>query len=98
MKIFSINALDWIWLLLLLATGFTFWLGESGTTSQHGSLAAMLMFAIVIIKGWLVADHFMELRHAPGFWRWGVLGWLLFVCLLILLAYWLATVLGAPRH
>lgn len=82
---------EWVWLLLMLATCITFWLGESGTTLSHGTLAVQIMFALVFVKGWLVADHFMGLRHAPAHWRWSVIGWLLFVCLLILLAYWLGT-------
>lgn len=91
MRTTSPTAAEWIWLLLILATGITFWLGERDAVTSYGTLVVQAMFMLVLFKGWLVADYFMELRHAPSHWRYAVLGWLLFVCLLILLAYWLGT-------
>jgi cytochrome c oxidase subunit IV len=36
-----------------------------------------------LVKGWVVIDRFMGLRHVVALWRWIVLGWLLVVLGLI---------------
>lgn len=78
-----------VWIGLLLATGATYWLGESGMSGQAGIQAVFIMLGLAFLKGfWIVAD-FMELWHAPRKWLYAVLGWLLFVLGMIVLAYWL---------
>lgn len=68
--------LDLVGITLLLATALTWWLGESGAL-LHGSWPAIaLVLGIAWVKGSLIALDFMELRHAPWFWRYVVLGWL----------------------
>lgn len=48
---------------------------------------AVLPAAIVVLAGlakaWIIVDRFMELRHAPRFWRFLVLGWPLMMALAI---------------
>jgi len=51
--------LDVIWIILLLGTGLTWWLGES---DQAGSHAMLAMLTIAGIKGVLVIREFMALR------------------------------------
>jgi anaerobic C4-dicarboxylate transporter len=80
-----------VWLVLLLATAITYWLGESGTTRQAGSQAVLIMFGLAWLKGYLVIAEFMELRQAPLKWQAALLGWLSFVLGMILLAYWIGT-------
>lgn len=60
-----------------------FWLGLvllSAATVALGSLGASLtlaggMLAVALGKAWLITDGFMELRHAPLFWRVLLFGW-----------------------
>lgn len=81
---FSIDSPLIIWLMLVLGTGLTFIAGESG---HSGDLLVVAVLALALLKGSLVAQHFMELRHAPAIWRRGVLGWLWLVVLGIVWAY-----------
>lgn len=83
---FSVNR---IWLLLLAATGVTFWLGESGLSGSAGMTAVLVMFGLAFVKALLVMLDFMELRHAPALWRRLLVGWLVLVTTGILLAYWI---------
>ena len=78
-----------IWLLLLAATGVTFWLGESGLSGTAGMSPVLTMFALAFVKALLVMLDFMELRHAPALWRWLLVGWLVLVTSGIVLAYWI---------
>jgi hypothetical protein len=83
---FSTNTL---WMLLLIATGVTYWLGESGELG-HASMVPMLMiFGFAFFKGLGVILDFMDLRHAPALWRNLLVGWLIFVIGMVLLAYWI---------
>lgn len=77
------------WIILLVATAITYWLGESGTAGSAGSTAVFAMLGLALIKGRLVIYDFMELRHAPLMWKILLLGWLGFVLGMIVLAYWM---------
>lgn len=83
------SAANRAWLILVIATGVTYELAESGLTQRDGSTAVMLMMGMALLKGVCVVQDFMELRHAPSKWRWSVLGWLFFVLGMIVLAYWI---------
>ena len=78
------NPIHRAWLVLLMATGITWYLGEVGAAGT-GAIVAMLLIAF--IKGRLVILDFMELRGAPRLWRFLLEGWMLLVSALILLAY-----------
>lgn len=84
---FLLNPANRAWLVLVVATGATWWLGEVGAA---GTGAILAMLAIVIIKGRLVILDFMELRDAPLMWRLLLEGWISLVGALILLAYWIS--------
>lgn len=84
MSAFFLNSANRTWLVLLIATGITWWLGDVGAT---GTGAILAMLAIAFIKGRLVILDFMELRGAPLMWRILFEGWLIVVSGLILLAY-----------
>lgn len=79
-----------LWLLLLVVTGVTYGLGESGQMGHASMLPVLGIFGIAFAKGWVIINDFMELRHAPKLWRNLLLGWLLVVIGMILLAYWLS--------
>ncbi|HXE40147.1 MAG TPA: cytochrome C oxidase subunit IV family protein [Azonexus sp.] len=75
------------WLVLVLATAITWYLGEVGAA---GTSAIVAMLVIAFVKGRLVILDFMELREAPLMWRLLLEGWLIVVSSLILLAYWMS--------
>lgn len=75
------------WLVLMIATAITWYLGEVGAA---GTTAIAAMLAIAFVKGRLVILDFMELREAPLLWRALLEGWLILVSTLILLAYWIS--------
>lgn len=83
---FSTNTL---WLLLLTATGVTYWLGESGQFGHASMAPVFIIFGCSLFKGVGVIIDYMALRHAPPLWRNLLLGWLVFVISMILLAYWI---------
>jgi len=83
---FSINTL---WLLLLSATGLTYWLGESGQLGHARMGPVLIIFGVSLIKGLVVINDFMELRRAPKLWLNLLAGWLGFIISMILLAYWI---------
>ena len=83
------TTLNRIWLFLLLATGITYWLGESGQLAGAGMLPVLVIFVLAFVKGlWIIYD-FMDLRHAPALWTRLLVGWLGFVTSMIVLAYWI---------
>ena len=81
------NPINRAWLVLMIATAITWYLGEVGAAGT-GAIVGMLLIAFV--KGRLVILDFMELRNAPRMWRLLLEGWMLLVGSLILLAYWLS--------
>jgi hypothetical protein len=87
MSAFFRNPANRDWLVLLVATAATWWLGEVGAAGT-GAIFAMLV--IVFVKGRLVVLDFMGLRRAPPVWRLLLEGWLVVVGCLILVAYWIS--------
>ena len=81
------NSAHRAWLVLIIATGMTWYLGEVGAAGTV-AIVALLLFAFV--KGRLVILDIMELREAPRLWRILLEGWLIVVSSLILLAYWIS--------
>lgn len=81
------NSVNRAWVVLMIATAITWYLGEVGAAGT-GAIVGMLLIAF--IKGRLVILDFMELREAPKLWRFLLEGWMLLVGSLILLAYWLS--------
>ena len=75
------------WLILMIATGITWYLGE---VRAARTLALVAMLLIAFVKGRLVILVFMELRDAPRLWRVLLEGWLILVSSLILPAYWIS--------
>lgn len=87
----KLHRIDFIALLLALATGATWWLGEGGHLDiQRGVVLTVL--ALSVFKGGLIALDYMELWHAPALWRRVVLVWLAVVIGVIAL-----TTLWLPR-
>lgn len=76
------------WLILLALTALSFGMTE---TSWSGNAILVPVLLATLIKGNVVIDRFMALRHAGAFWRWLVLGWLLVVLGLIAYAFHIST-------
>jgi hypothetical protein len=65
-----------IWLILILASFLTWWLGTNDSRSQ---LSDRVMIAAVVViallKAYLVGMEFMEVRGAPAVLRGLLTGW-----------------------
>ncbi len=68
------------WMTLAVLSTGTVALGQIAATG----LVSIAILVVAVTKAWLIADGFMELRHAPRLWRRLVLSW----------ATLLATVIG----
>ncbi|MVU80721.1 hypothetical protein GPX89_26145 [Nocardia sp. ET3-3] len=68
------SALIPVWLVLVVATGISWYLGV-----DHGSgspvTASTVILVVAFAKVTLIGLYFMELRHAPALLRWIFLGW-----------------------
>lgn len=69
----TLKASTWRWAILLLLTGLTFQIVHIGLSGPAFVIPVLL---IVLIKGRIVIDRFMELQGVAGPFRWIVLGWL----------------------
>lgn len=76
-----------VWLLLVALTLVTYAMGETG---MAGSGAMLGLLLIALVKGQMVANYFMGLRHVALGWRAVMLAYFLIVGGLIALAYRLA--------
>jgi hypothetical protein len=83
----GVRTASWIYLLLLLLTGMTFAVGESGV---EGLAVSLLVLLLALVKGHLLGDHFMGLANIRGVWRWVVVIWLSLPAMLIGTAFVLA--------
>lgn len=72
--------------ILLTLTGVAAFLAESGIAWPFR--LGIVALAMAWIKGFLVAEHFMELRHAPLYLRLFVQLWLALACGGLMLAFW----------
>ncbi|MCM2461170.1 cytochrome C oxidase subunit IV family protein [Pseudomonas sp. LARHCG127] len=59
------------WMALTVLSSGTVALGQVATSG----LVSIAILAVAVTKAWLIADGFMELRHAPRLWRRLVLSW-----------------------
>jgi len=80
------------WLLLMLATCLSWWLGQdhglsAAQTSDYRLISSGLMF-IAFIKVRIVIRYFMEVRQAPLALKLVCDGWVVLVCGAILYLYW----------
>lgn len=55
-----------VWLVLIALTVVSYEIGETG---QAGTVAMLVLLGIALVKGQLVANYFMGLRHVALLWR-----------------------------
>ncbi|WP_214510189.1 cytochrome C oxidase subunit IV family protein [Pseudomonas brassicacearum] len=70
------------WMTLAVLSTGTVALGQIATTG----LVSIAILVVAVTKAWLIADGFMELRHAPRLWRRLVLSWAALLAIAISLA------------
>ena len=75
------NATTVAWLILMVATGVGWWLGQ---TPKGMALATTGVIIVAFIKVWIVGFQFMELRHAPRWLRHGFDAWIIAVSVALL--------------
>lgn len=59
------------WMALAVLSGGTVALGQFAGSG----VVSVALLSVAVTKAWLIADGFMELRHAPRLWRWLVFSW-----------------------
>lgn len=79
-----IRPCTFIWLALIILTGVTYAIGETGWS---GTAVMLTVLGTAVVKVEMVASYFMGLRRTRWLWRGIVLGWLLLVSALITIAY-----------
>lgn len=72
------------WFILLALTCLSFGLAESGIS---GKATVFIVLMATWMKGTIVIDRFMALRHVAGPWRFIVLGWLFLVLGIIFISF-----------
>jgi hypothetical protein len=81
-----------LWLVLLLATVLSWWLGSDTPVRSPaaGMLSAISILAVAIIKCRLVIRNYMDVRLAPPWLQRACDGWLLLNFGLVSFYYWSA--------
>jgi hypothetical protein len=67
------------WMTLAVLSTGTVALGQAAASG----LVSISILAVAVTKAWLIADGFMELRHAPRLWRRLVLSWAMVLAIAI---------------
>ncbi|TCV65191.1 cytochrome C oxidase subunit IV family protein [Pseudomonas fluorescens] len=67
------------WMILAVLSTGTVALGQVAASG----LVSIAILAVAVTKAWLIADGFMELRHAPRLWRRLILSWAALLAVLI---------------
>ena len=57
----QLKLIDYLWLLLIGLTLFSAYMAERSTP---GLLSIVIMAVVLAIKGRIIVDHFMELKHS----------------------------------
>ncbi|WP_440875832.1 cytochrome C oxidase subunit IV family protein [Thalassotalea sp. PLHSN55] len=75
-------SLSWLWLMVLTVASVL-----AGSLFDQQGLFLTVVFFIVFLKGQQITDIFMELNHAPRFWRLLLLAYVLVLPLILLFIY-----------
>ncbi|MFE9687484.1 cytochrome C oxidase subunit IV family protein [Streptomyces sp. NPDC006285] len=73
------------WLVLIIATGTSWWLGHDGGAHGYGRLMTLIM-VIAFTKAWMVGNYFMQLRETPRLLRWTFSAGCVAVCVAVVSA------------
>lgn len=88
------NPLTLIWLLLVMTTLVSWWLGAGGFVPMQADKAGSADFSVTLcimliaaLKVRFVFWHFMEVRHGTSWLRWVCDSWLVFLVVGVLALY-----------
>lgn len=87
MRALLFNRLSFFWALLIAATMLSAVLGH-GIGIENAKLASTAVIVVAFIKARYVILEFMELRHAPLFFRAFAEVWAVLICTLLCVMYW----------
>lgn len=77
------------WAALMIATGLSWWFGQTAQGTADYSQAAMAGVIITaFIKVWIIGYQFMELKSAPWWLRLVFNAWTILACLILLMISW----------
>ncbi len=77
-----------IWLLLVSATGISWWMGGDHSNILEAGQMASLVLIIALVKVRFVLRHFMEVNAAGDYLKWITDGWVVLVGATLLFLYW----------
>ncbi|MFC3150376.1 cytochrome C oxidase subunit IV family protein [Litoribrevibacter euphylliae] len=86
-KVSQVKKVTYVWLFLMVATLIAAAIGSAGHSGVVGALVAL---GLLIAKGQLVVDHFMELRHVDWHWRLLLSAYSVVISGLVFTAYWMS--------
>ncbi len=87
-KAIGIRPCTFVYILLMVLTVFTWYVGVSG----YGGLTfALLVLGLSLLKGHLIGDYYMGLKAVSGLWGWVIVIWLLLPGSLIAIAFYSAS-------
>lgn len=78
------TVIERIWLLLVALTLAGAWLAETG---QVGWLISLCVAGLIMLKGRLVIDHYMEMAASRTRLRLGLYGFITLIPILVLLSH-----------
>ncbi len=78
-------------LVYLVLVGLTLVTWVAGRLGLQGMGVTFFVLGLALLKGQLIGDGFMGLRHVRGFWRWAILTWLVGVGALVGVAFFLSS-------
>jgi hypothetical protein len=90
MKEWLLDRTTLIWLLLMLATSFSWFLGANHSQALLNATASVSIILIAFLKVYLVMNDFMEVRSAPRLLRILCSAWMAVLCASILMLYFSA--------
>jgi len=88
-KFASIKKLTVIWVILVILTLIT---ATIGYYQLSGLYIVGVILLTVVVKGQLIVDHYMGLRHVRGFWRLAMLGFIIIIPAIIFAGYYFSMV------
>jgi hypothetical protein len=77
----------WIWLLLVVVTATSWWLGQDEMGLANLRYASLAIIVLAFIKVRFVILDFMEVRHAPLPMRVVGEAWIVIVCAVLVTLY-----------
>lgn len=86
MKAWQRFALSWAWLIILTFASVA--IGQYFQSASFNTLAFIsIVMLIISMKGQQIIDVFMELKHAPRFWRNIMLAYVIVIPVIITIIY-----------